>query len=101
VEKILRVKFSNGDEFSIPTRIIAENRANYYSEVDGYEKESNEWEQEVQYAMNDEYEIEDWAANNMNWDELEPFATLLDKSEEFDYEDEWGEADKKVVIDEN
>jgi hypothetical protein len=100
MEKILRVKFSNGDEFGIPVRVIAEHRANDYAETDGYEKESNEWEQEVQYAMNDEYEIEDWAANNMNWSELEPFATLLDKSD-FDYEDQWGDADKKVIVDES
>ena len=99
MEKILRVKFSNGDEFGIPVRVIAENRADYYADIDGYDKESNEWEQEVQNAINSEYDIEDWAANNMNWSELEPYAEPLDKSD-IDYEDDWGDADKKVVLDE-
>jgi hypothetical protein len=95
MEKVLNVRFSNGDEFTIPARIIAENRANYYATIDGYEKDSNEWEQEVQYAINDPYEIEDWAANNMDWVDLEPYAELLEKSE-FDYNEEWGEADKEL-----
>ena len=57
MEKRLRIKFSNGDIFTIPARIIAENRAEYYADIDGYEKGSNEWNAEVQNTLDDNYEI--------------------------------------------
>jgi hypothetical protein len=95
-EKCLKVRFSNGDLFVVPGRIIAENRANYYANLDGYDLNSNEWEAEVITALNDELEIEDWAANEMNWSELEPYAVQIDTGE-FDYDDEWSDADIEFI----
>lgn len=95
-EKCLRVRFSNGDLFAVPARIVAENRANYYADIDGYDLQSNEWEAEVLLALNDEMEIEDWAGSNMNWSELEPYAIQMDTGE-FDYEDEWTDADIELL----
>lgn len=95
-DKCLKVRFSNGDLFAVPARVIAENRANYYAELDGYELNSNEWEAEVLTALNDEYEIEDWAGNNMNWDELSPYAVKIN-IEEFDYDEEWPDADIELI----
>jgi hypothetical protein len=96
-EKCLKVRFSNGDMFEIPARVIAENRANYYADLDGYEINSNEWEAEIISALNDEFEIEDWAANNMNWNELAPYARRIDSDKEFDYDDGWTDADIELT----
>ena len=96
MERYLKVKFSNGDIFTIPARVIAENRAEYYSSIDGYDKDSNEWEAEIQYALHDNYEIYDWAGNNMNWSDLEPYAKKIEESD-FNHEDNWGDAEKEYM----
>jgi len=95
-EKCLKVRFANGDLFAVPARIIAENRANYYANIDGYDLNSNEWEAEVITALRDDLEIEDWAGNEMDWVELEPYAVKIDTGE-FDYEDGWSDADMELT----
>lgn len=45
------------------------------------------------------YEITDWAANNMNWDELSPYAELVpQETKKFNYEGDWCNANMKVVV---
>ncbi|HPI81815.1 MAG TPA: hypothetical protein PK122_01080 [Candidatus Paceibacterota bacterium] len=89
MKKSIKIQFPNGDIFFVPSQVIAENRANYYSSVDGYEIGSNEWLEEVDYALNSEYEIEDWLRNNMNWSDLEPYATREEEYEDIDYEEDF------------
>lgn len=100
MEKYLKIRFPNGDLFVIPARIIADNRAKYYSTIDGYDKGSIEWEEEIQNALNDEFEIYDWAGNNMNWADLVPYAKKIEDLSDYDYEDEWSEA-KIEIYDES
>ncbi len=100
MDKCLKVRFPNGDLFVVPARVIAEDRAKYYSTVDGYDKGSNEWEAEVQNALNDEFEIYDWAGNNMDWADLVPYAKKIEDLTDLDYEDEWSEA-KLEICDES
>jgi len=73
VKKYIQIKSPEGDVFYISARIIAEHRANYYSTIDGYEIGSNEWQNEVNYALNSEYEIEDWLNENISWEEIKPY----------------------------
>jgi hypothetical protein len=96
MEKCIKIQFPNGDIFYVPSTVIAENRANYYSSVDGYEIGSNEWQEEVNYALNTEYEIEDWLRNNMNWNDLEPYAKEEEEYEEIDYEEKFPDAEIEI-----
>jgi len=91
----LRVKFSNGDIFEVPARIIAENRADYYADLDGYDSGSNEWEAEVQNGLDNDFEIEDWVQNNMNWEDLEPYAEKIN-GDDFDYSEEFSDAEFEI-----
>ena len=93
MEKCLKIRFSNGDLFAISTRIIAEDRAKYYATIDGYDKGSYEWESEVQYALNDVFELKDWMSNNMDWSDLEPYARKVEDAGDLDYEENWTEAE--------
>jgi len=93
MKKSVKIIFPNGDIFYVPARVIAENRADYYSTVDGYEIGSNEWQSEVDLGINSEFEIEDWMRNNMNWSDLEPYATKEEEYDEMDYDDNYEEAD--------
>jgi hypothetical protein len=99
MEKYLKVQFSNGDIFVVPAKIIAENRADYYSALDGYDKGTNEWEAEVQNGLNEEFEIYDWAGNNMNWEDLAPYAKKIEDLSDYDYEDEWPGAEIEICED--
>ena len=47
----LKIKFPNGDTFLVPVEVVAEQRTKYYSELDGFEKGSKEWEDEFKQSM--------------------------------------------------
>ena len=96
-EKCLKIRFPNGDLYTVPARIIARDRADYYAKIDGYEIADNDWVREFDYAMEDEFELKDWLAGNMDWCDLEPHATKVDeKGSETYYEDHLGEAELKM-----
>ena len=93
MEKCLKIRFPNGDIFKVPASVIAKDRANYYADIDGYEIDSNDWLNEFELAMNDEFELKDWLAGNMDWCDLEPHATKVDeKGTETYYENNFSEA---------
>ena len=67
--------------YTIPLLDVAEDRANYYScVVDGNEKGSKEWQEEVDYAMNDNYEAIDWLLNNTDWEDWKDVAKKFNDS---------------------
>ena len=67
--KVILINTPKG-QFHLPLQIVAEHRADYYAcEVDKHEKNSPEWQEEVDYAMKDSFEGIDWLINNTNWDE--------------------------------
>lgn len=105
--KFLQVLFSNGEAYNIPTESIAHPRAIYYANHDegvqdkGVEV-SEEWNKVYQsertMALEDDGELYDWAANNMNWSDVKDDAVrvyLDDKK--IDYSTEWTNAEMKVV----
>jgi len=96
MKRCVKIIFPNGDIFYVPAQFISENRADYYSTVDGYEIGSNDWQAEVDFALNSDFEIEDWMRNNMNWSDLEPYATKEEEFEDMDYDDSWTDVDIKL-----
>ena len=66
-------------KYKVPLKIIATNRAKYYAENDGFEKDSDEWKVEMIYIMEDDYEGIDWLMNNMDFEDIKPF---MEKVEE-------------------
>jgi len=98
-QKFLRVTFSNGEQWDIPATVIAEDRAKYYSNKEGtMPKEKAEiFKEEMSTALSDDYEITDWAANNMNWDDVKEHAVMVEIGKKIDYADEWTNADTEVI----
>lgn len=73
---IVVIKFTNGDVFHIDAAIVANDRTEYYMQVDGItDRNSKEWAEEMQQSMK-ESELYDWIQNNMNWSDIEPYAQL-------------------------
>jgi hypothetical protein len=73
--KYLIIKMPDGAQFKVPRHIVAEARAFHYEvEIDGKSPTSPE----VQAAIEsyEDHDLFDWANNNMNWEDLEPYAKL-------------------------
>lgn len=86
---------------SIPLKEVAEQRADYYAcEVDGLEKGSIEWQEEVDWVMKDSFEGIDWLINNTNfadWQESNLVTKVNDKINVTD-EDFWTSSDGFEII---
>jgi len=86
-------------QYLIPLKDVAENRANHYAiEVDGYTKDSQEYQNEVKYVMNDSYEGVDWLLNNSDWKDWENIAIKLNDVVKVDDEDFWRSSDNFEII---
>lgn len=70
--------------FAVPVSVIAKNKADYYVKKI---KNSN-WKEEYDFMMNNEYNIVDWASNNMDWEDVAEHAVLIDVKKH-DYKKEW------------
>ncbi|ATI15725.1 hypothetical protein [Bordetella phage vB_BbrM_PHB04] len=79
MKPFFQVKFKDGSMFEVPTIIVAQDRANYYHQRDKEEFPTldDALKDTAELFAADTYEIEDWAKNNMNWDELAPHARLV------------------------
>lgn len=91
--KVLIVDMSDGTRWQIPVEVIARSRAAHYAhEFDGdIERSLNE---DTWPLFNiDDYEIEDWAKNNMNWSDVQPYAVRIHTDPvESAYERDWPNA---------
>ena len=98
--KYLVVEMSDGTQWAIPAMVIVKDRAEYYAKEDvkwGCGEYDEIYKEEIIEAMSDEYEITDWAANNMDWEDVWRHAIRLKTSPpEVNYHKEWTNAPKSV-----
>jgi hypothetical protein len=90
--KQLQVRFSNGEVYAIPLSEIADRRATSYEQ-----RATEEWDAMFSETMECPDEAIDWARNNEDWKDVEQFALRVEQPELVDYEDEWCNAEMKVV----
>jgi enolase len=77
-------------QYSIPMIKVAEDRANHYAcDIDGYDKDSDEWKDEVNYAMDDNIECIDWLLNNTDWENWEAISTKINDKVKVTEDDFW------------
>jgi len=96
-EKFLIVKFHKGVTYKIPAAFIAADRAKYYMGVDGYDEDSQEYLDEFNRALDDEFELFDWVQNNMNWEELKQTAIRVE-TDPIDFEEEWQDGNHTISV---
>jgi len=94
MSKVLRVEMDDASVWVVDPKPIARDRADYYTEKDGFEIGSEEWKQEYDFSLNDEDELIDWAQNNMNWSELK---AVMVRAPEPDYSEGWLNAHVSLV----
>ena len=96
--KVIKCNTPNG-QFQIPLKLVAENRADYYAvEVDGNEKGSQEWQEEVDWVMKDDFEGIDWLINNTNWEDCQDSATKLNDKVKVTDDDFWCSSDDFEIV---
>jgi hypothetical protein len=91
--KYLRITMPDGSKWDVPCEVIAKNRASFYAE------KGDSYQEEFDYTMGIDFELRDWAADNMNWDEVEEFATKApeEQQEPVDYQEGWVNGEKEII----
>jgi hypothetical protein len=88
----------DGSKWDVPVAVIANHRAKHYAhEFQGNVKDSLTCDTNILFSS-DPFEIEDWAANNMNWSDVYRFAVKASDGEDVvDYQDGWVNGEKELL----
>jgi len=99
-QKYLRVTMEDGSKWDVPAKPIAEVRARCYAKHDTGKESGPEFDKVfnelVEDALEDTYEIIDWASNNMNWSDVKDVAVKV-STMEVDFQEGWVNGDKEVI----
>lgn len=95
----LRVTMPDGKRWDVPVDVIAMDRATHYAKEFGGDVQKSLAGDTMVLFDADAFEIEDWAANNMNWSDVEPFAqpAPLPAQPVPDYQEGWLNGAKEIV----
>jgi len=80
-----RVTMSDGSKWEVPVAAIIKNREKYYEGIS----------QKIDAP--DDHEIEDWAKNNMNWEEVAKGAIRVFVGPGPDYQDGWVNGSVEII----
>lgn len=89
VSKLYVVTMPDGSKWGVPVMFIARNRAAYYARLDKVSFNASLLEDTIPLFNRDEFEIRDWAQNNMDWDDIRNVAKPVEPSEELDFQEGW------------
>ena len=95
--RYLEVTMPDSSKWIVPVGIIAANRAQHYAREYGGDLNRSLTEDTLPLFESDDYEVKDWAANNMNWSDVEQTATRVDRPAPVDYQEGWVNGDKRVI----
>jgi hypothetical protein len=99
-QKYLRVTMPDGSKWDVPASLIAHNRARYYQgkkDLETIDMAEREYQVEYDYAMTHDHELEEWAASDMNWSDVEHRAMKVSDGELPDYQEGWVNGEKEIV----
>lgn len=97
MNKALDVTMSDGSRWRVPVDVIAHNRAEHYAHEYGGDVDRSLNEDTIPLFESDDYEIQDWAANNMNWEDVSAHAVQIAEPGAVDYQEGWVNGDKRIV----
>lgn len=94
--KMLTIEMPDGSKWGVPVEVIARSRATHYAHEFGGDVDRSLAEDTMPLFESDDYEVEDWAANNMNWSDVEAQAKMI-QAAETDYQEGWVNGEKAVI----
>ena len=92
--KKIRITMNDGSKWEVPASVVAKNRATYYTEKD----KDVTYQEEYDYTMSEDDELLDWAANNMNWEDVEKSAIRVSVAD-IDFQEGWVNGEKEIIND--
>lgn len=94
--KFLRVTMPDGSKWDVPASEIAGHRASYYT---NREPNDDTFNREYDFVIGNNYELMDWAANNMNWSDVQSVAVRVTESpvKPVDYQEGWVNGPSEIV----
>jgi hypothetical protein len=95
-DKKYQVTMIDRSVWEVPVLIIALNRANYYAKLDEVTLQEA-LDETVELFETDDYEIEDWARGNMNWEDVWSAAKCVKQPSFSDYADGWINGEAHIV----
>lgn len=72
MRKYIQITTENKYVYRVPAEVIAKHRAEHYARTDP----ETTYKDEYDYTMNDDFELQDWFGNNMNWEDVSLSARL-------------------------
>ncbi len=104
-KKMIRVTMGDGTRWDVPLTIVAESFATYWANkayppaTSLRRKWDDSFAQEFDWAMSSggRETALDWAANNMDWNDVAKHAVRVNPSRPADYQEGWVNGEKEVV----
>lgn len=93
----LLVTFSDGRTWAVPLSVIAENYAKYYWNKDKEGTLKEAINRTLDLFEGDAWEALEWAQGNMDWKDVEQYASLYGNEVVANYHKEWINADMEVI----
>lgn len=103
--KYILVTMPDNSVWKVPADLVAENRAMYYADQESADiveevAKNQQWSEvytdELESGLEDDRELLDWAAGNMDWIDVEFAATRISDGD-VDYQEGWVNGEKEVV----
>lgn len=91
--KVIRINTPDG-QYLLPLKIVAEQRAEIYAN-----KDTAEFEEEVDFVMDDDFEGIDYILNNTDYEDWEESTVKLNSEVKVLSEDFWRSSDDLEIID--
>jgi len=89
MHSFMTVEMPDGSKWGVPVAMIARNRATHYaSEFDGDVARSLA-EDTLPLFESNEYDIQDWAVNNMDWSDFDGHHVKLTQAPTPDFQEAW------------
>lgn len=95
MSKHLLITMPDESVWAVPVEVIAINRATSYTREFGDDVQTSLDQDTWPLFNSNPFEIEDWAANNMNWSDVAAHARLI-REGETDYQEGWVNGEKEV-----
>ena len=95
--KVIKFKAPDG-EYTLPLIKVAENRAQYYADKENFKAEDKEWDDEIDYVMNDNFEGIDWLINNTDFEDWKEFSTKINNDVKVLEDSFWCDSDDFEII---
>lgn len=96
-DKKIFLDMPDGLTYAVPVEVIARDRAEHYKNEFNDDLGESLREDTIPLFLDDDYEITDWARNNMNWSDVKDKAiTLKKKIDSDEYQEVWVNGEMKI-----